>query len=216
MRYLIVVAHPDDEVLGAGGLIHSALKRGDSVRVVIMNSTDIESRPKMDSSLVRSHEIMGITDCIKFPYRNLHLSELISSMVLDIEHEIAVFRPDIIVTHYYGDIHPDHKAVFYATEQASRLFQRHPSGVPVTGLYCMDVPSSTNWGHSAFKPDTYFGFDEDDMNAKIEALRVYENVLREPPHPRSERAIVAHNVSVGSDTGFMYAEGFECVWQRIC
>ncbi|MBP5451372.1 MAG: PIG-L family deacetylase, partial [Treponema sp.] len=29
MKFLIVVAHPDDEVLGAGATIHKLIKRGD-------------------------------------------------------------------------------------------------------------------------------------------------------------------------------------------
>ena len=33
MRYLIVAAHPDDEVLGAGAMMHKAAGNGDEVYV---------------------------------------------------------------------------------------------------------------------------------------------------------------------------------------
>ena len=36
MKYLIVVAHPDDEVLGAGASIYKWTKQGDEVDVCIM------------------------------------------------------------------------------------------------------------------------------------------------------------------------------------
>lgn len=36
MRYLFVVAHPDDEVLGAGAFIFDAVRNGDAVGVVVM------------------------------------------------------------------------------------------------------------------------------------------------------------------------------------
>ena len=36
MKYLIVVAHPDDEVLGAGASIYKWTKQGDVVDVCIM------------------------------------------------------------------------------------------------------------------------------------------------------------------------------------
>ena len=36
MNYLIVVAHPDDEVLGAGGTMFAKSRRGDNVDVCIM------------------------------------------------------------------------------------------------------------------------------------------------------------------------------------
>ena len=36
MNYLVVVAHPDDEVLGAGATIHKLIKDGHNVAVAIM------------------------------------------------------------------------------------------------------------------------------------------------------------------------------------
>lgn len=36
MKYLIVVAHPDDEVLGAGASIYKWTHKGDTVDVAIM------------------------------------------------------------------------------------------------------------------------------------------------------------------------------------
>ena len=36
MKYLLVVAHPDDEVLGAGASIYKWCKNGDTVDVAIM------------------------------------------------------------------------------------------------------------------------------------------------------------------------------------
>jgi LmbE family N-acetylglucosaminyl deacetylase len=39
-RLLVIAPHPDDETLGAGGLIQAALARGGSVRVVILTAGD--------------------------------------------------------------------------------------------------------------------------------------------------------------------------------
>ena len=38
MKYLIVVAHPDDEVLGAGASIYKWTQQGDTVDVCIMSA----------------------------------------------------------------------------------------------------------------------------------------------------------------------------------
>ena len=38
MNYLVVVAHPDDEVLGAGATIHKLISEGHNVAVAIMVS----------------------------------------------------------------------------------------------------------------------------------------------------------------------------------
>ena len=40
MNYLFVVAHPDDEVLGAGALIHKLHRMGERVAVYVLNTLD--------------------------------------------------------------------------------------------------------------------------------------------------------------------------------
>lgn len=212
MRLMIIVAHPDDEIIGAGAIISKAIQSGDSVRIVIMNGGNIESRPDMENDIAKSHKVMGITDSKVYSYENLFLDRQIPDMVKDIERELVDFEPDYIITHFYGDVHPDHKAVFRAVEQASRLTQRHESEHQIKGLYCMNVPSSTNWGHDAFNPDVYVGFDDEIMDRKIEALRVYKNVLRHDTHPRSERALRAQAIACGADVGLPFAEGVKTVW----
>ena len=39
-RHLFVVAHPDDEVLGAGGFIYDAARAGDEIGVAVLNTCD--------------------------------------------------------------------------------------------------------------------------------------------------------------------------------
>lgn len=213
MKSIIIVAHPDDEVLGAGAFILGQLNDGNSVRVVIMNGTEIQSRPSMEDDMKRSHEMLGIMDVHTYAYKNLTLQGFVPQMVTDIESELSSFRPDIVVTHFYGDIHPDHKAVFSASEQAVRICQRHKTDFRIKGFYCMDVPGSTEWGHESFVPDIYVGFDKKTMRAKIDALAVYKNVVRESPHPRSKRSLIAHAVATGAAVGIDFAEGLKCVWE---
>ena len=76
----------------------------------------------------------------------------------------------------------------------------------------MSIPSSTNWGHDAFRPDVYVGFDDEIMALKIESLKAYKNVLRHDTHPRSERTLVAQATALGSDVGLLFAEGLKTVW----
>ena len=50
MRYLIVAAHPDDEVLGAGGTIFKLINEGNDVAVAIM-SYHAEARNNISDTL---------------------------------------------------------------------------------------------------------------------------------------------------------------------
>ena len=82
----------------------------------------------------------------------------------------------------------------------------------------MEIQSSTDWGTNAallpFTPNTFVQVDEAGIDAKIDALAVYENVIRPFPHPRSPEAIRALAALRGSQSGYQAAEAFQCVFQR--
>lgn len=214
MRYMFVVAHPDDEVLGAGAFIHKAIKNGEEVCVVILNADYEKTRKEMFNDIKRSHKVLGITNSALFAFRNMGFyTENHREMVESIEKEMREFKPDFIFTHNDKDLHSDHHITSMVTQQAARLWQRHSKGHKVKGLYFMEIPSSTNWGKDDFKPDTYVEVSEEDMGAELAALTVYQNVVRESPHPRSEEALIAHAIVRGSDIGYHLAKAFKTVWR---
>lgn len=53
MNYLVVVAHPDDEILGAGATIHKLIEAGNKVAVAIMVS---QAAARKDLSLSLSED----------------------------------------------------------------------------------------------------------------------------------------------------------------
>lgn len=214
MKYLFVVAHPDDEVLGAGGFIKQVVDNGDEVSVVILNADYEKTRQGMMDDLLKSHKILGINRRLLCSYTNMNFfREDQRGMVETIEKEIREFCPDVIFTHYEKDIHSDHKITSIITQQAARLWQRHNDCHKVKALYFMEVMSSTNWGANDFVPDTYVDVKPEAIEAKLEALRVYDNVLRPVPHPRSEEAITGLAVIRGSEIGYAYAEAFKTCWR---
>lgn len=214
MRYMFVVAHPDDEVLGAGAFIHKAIKRGDDVSVVILNADYEKTRSEMFNDIKKSHEVLGVKDVALFSFRNMDFfNEDHREMVESIEDEIRAFKPDVIFTHDENDLHSDHRITSMCTQQAARLWQRHSKGHKVQALYFMEVLSSTNWSRHAFKPDTYVSVDKKDMEAEINALTVYQNVVRDAPHPRSIECIQALSVLRGADIGYKHAKAFKTCWR---
>lgn len=214
MRYMFVVAHPDDEVLGAGAFIHKAISEGNEVCVVILNADFEKTRNEMFNDIKKSHDILGVTNSALFSYRNMGFyGENHRDMVESIESEMRAFEPDYIFTHNDKDLHSDHHITSMVTQQAARLWQRHSSGYKAKALYFMEILSSTNWGKDDFKPDTYVWVSESDMEAKVAALECYQNVVRPDPHPRSKRNIFAQASLRGCDIGYTYAEAFKTVWR---
>ena len=77
----------------------------------------------------------------------------------------------------------------------------------------MEVLSSTNWSYSAFKPDTYVQVSRYNIDAKKNALLVYDNVIRPAPHPRSLISLDSLATMRGCEIGYEYAEAFMTCWR---
>lgn len=223
-KHLFVVAHPDDEVLGAGAFIYDAIKRGDKVAVAVLNTCDTtryeDDRNRIIDDLAESHRRLGGIAGYLFHYTdsNFHNADH-RKMVRDIEDVIREFQPDTIFTQHPGDINTDHYWTAASCMEAFRLWQRGRENVhPIEALYLMEVQSSTDWAlnpsEERFKPNTYVKVSAEAVDAKVDALAAYENVLRPVPHPRSTKALYALPVLRGAQAGYPLAEAFECVFRR--
>ncbi len=224
-RHLFVVAHPDDEVLGGGAFIYEAVRRGDEVAVLVLNTCDTtryeEDYTKIVKDLERSHDILGIGRRYLHTYTdsNFHNADH-RKMVQDIEAAIRDFQPDNIFTQHPGDVNTDHYWTAATCMEAFHLFQRGREKInPISGLYLMEVQSSTDWALNPsikkFEPNTYIEVSASAVEAKIQSLLAYENVVRPVPHPRSIEALRALPVLRGAQAGVPYAEAFECVFRAV-
>lgn len=221
-KYLFVVAHPDDEILGAGAFIYDAARRGDEIAVAILNTCDYTrytERKKLLADMRESHEILGVSQCYTFEYldSNFHREDH-RKMVEDIESVIRDFQPNVLFTQHPGDINTDHYWTAASCMEAFRLWQRGRERVEaIREFFLMEVQSSTDWAlnpsESRFNPNTYVWVSQNGVEAKIKALSVYENVIRAAPHPRSVEALRALPVLRGAQSGVPYAEAFECVFR---
>lgn len=224
MKYLFVVAHPDDEVLGAGALIHKLHMRGEETAVFVLNSIDttryLDNPDGLECDLERSGEVVGVGQMIVSDYTDSEFHNASHrKMVQDIERVIAEVKPDFIFTHHPADINSDHYWCSQSCQEAARYGQRgRYDAEPVKGLFFMEVQSSTDWHTNValrpFEPNCFVEVSDEDVEAKIAALDVYENVIRDFPHPRSPEAIKALAAIRGSQSGYLAAEAFQCVFRR--
>lgn len=220
MKYLIVVAHPDDEVLGCGASIYKWSKT-DTVDVCIM-STEAKARAfrpgdeELDSDLNSATDFIGISKKYEGSFPNiemntvphLHLVQFIESAIKDSE-------PDIVITHHPADTNNDHLQTSMACQEAIRLFQRRPEVKRIQEFWYMEVPSCTEWAVNSamnlFVPNCYVEVGMDGVEAKIKALSMYRGVMRDYPHPRSAEYITGLAAYRGGQWGVRYAEAFEIV-----
>ena len=77
MNYLVVVAHPDDEVLGAGATIHKLIKEGHKVAVATM-ANHAAARANISDTLQadqkKAFEIMGVSKSYSADFPNIKMS----------------------------------------------------------------------------------------------------------------------------------------------
>ena len=213
---LIIVAHPDDEVIGVGGTILKLQKEyGYEVRVEFMTTT--KQNKKWDQAAEVS-EILNVE--IDRPHYSgtgeaftpLELDgEPITNIIEHIEDLLETYEPEIVFTHHIGDLNQDHRIVSEAVLVATRPFP----GQPVKKVYTFDTASSTEWSFGEFpkfEPNVFIDITEY-FNIKMKALMIYEEEIRDQefPHPRSIEALTASSKLKGSVAGVNRAETFRLV-----
>ncbi len=224
MAYLIVAAHPDDEVLGAGATMYKLAQRGEEVNVCIMcgqamarahRPTDNELAEDTSSSM----SILGVKRVFLGNFPNIQFNSVPHlELVQFIEKAIVDCGADVLITHHPADLNNDHLHTSLACQAAARLFQRRSDVKPLRELLFMEVPSATEWGLNTamgrFEPDTFFEVGKEAVDKKIEALSQYRGVMRDYPHPRSREALEGLAAFRGGQSGCRYAESFECAFRR--
>lgn len=221
MNYLIVVAHPDDEVLGAGATIHKLISQGHKVAVAIM-SGHAAARANISATLAedeaKAMSIIGVEKTYHADFPNIKMNTVPHlDLVQFIEMCIKDWQTEAIITHHPSDVNIDHQETSRAAMAACRLFQR-TTGIPPMRLFAyMEVPSSTEWSlnvaENRFQPNYFIEVGKEGVEKKIQALSAYAGVMRPYPHPRSKEALTGLAASRGAQAGCDYAEAFECVFR---
>ena len=222
MKYLIVVAHPDDEVLGVGATVHKLIQEGNDVAICIM-ANHAAARGNLSATLdedeKRALDILGIDKVYQADFPNIKMNTVPHlELVQFIEKAILDFGAEAIITHHPADTNNDHVMTSSAAQAAVRLFQRR-EGIPFLKLFMyMEVLSSTEWAldssSNRFMPNYFVEIGEQGVAVKLQALNEYKGVMRPYPHPRSKQAIEGLAAYRGAQAGCNYAEAFECVFRR--
>lgn len=225
MKYLLVVAHPDDEVLGAGASIYKWAHTGHTVDVCIM-CTEAKARAfrpedkELNDDLNASANFLGINKKYEATFPNIEMNTVPHiKLVQFIENAIIESEPDIVITHHPADTNNDHLQTSMSCQEAIRLFQRRSEIKPLKEFWYMEVPSCTEWAINSamqrFTPNCYVEVGLQGIDAKIKALSMYRGVMRPYPHPRSIEYIKGLAAHRGSQWGINYAEAFEIALRKF-
>lgn len=217
----VVAAHPDDEVLGCGGVIARLAASGRDVHVAILGegATSREAvRPaessdvaRLASQAVQAGDILGAASVRLFglPDNRFDAVDLLDIVKL-VEEFLDDVRPSSVLCHHGGDLNIDHRQCFEAVLTATRTVP----GSTVAHVATFEVASSTDWAYqrvgTPFHPNLFVDVTTS-IDKKIAAMAVYAEEVRPFPHPRSLESLRAQAARWGSTAGVEAAEAFEIV-----
>lgn len=216
MKVLVVAPHPDDEVLGCGGVMARHAAAGDEVYVTVVGrgipeKFSDESVARSRGELVEAHRVLQVTDCrfLDFPVPRLdtvpghELADALGGL-------ISEWQPHTMYLPHHGDIHTDH----YHVHTAGLVAARPLAGCPVRRVLAYETLSETEWARptpdTVFQP-TVFVDIEPFLEQKVEAMACYQSKLVAPPHPRSLETIRSLAHLRGSTAYLAAAEAFMLV-----
>ena len=181
-RLVVLAAHPDDETLGAGGLIAAAVRLG--IEVDIVCATDGEgshprspTRTPEELAVIRAEEGRRAAQALGVDGDHVHRVGLPDGSVGD-HHDVLTTRlvevlgdgrTTVLVAPWRRDGHPDHEAAGRAAAAAARRTGADLWEYPVWFWHWGD-PEQAPW--SELKP---FELDEDALRAKQFAIHAHKS-----------------------------------------
>lgn len=219
MRILVVAAHPDDEVLGAGASIAKWSEAGHEVytlilgegvtsRQVVRNSdSDSNQLGILHSEMIRANRELGVREVFseKLPDNRFDQIDLLDVVKL-VEKTIAEVKPQLVLTHFKSDLNIDHQI----TNQAVLTASRPVPNTEITAVWSFETLSATEWNYPlSFSPNLFHQVTQAQLNCKIRAMQIYQSELRDYPHPRSIEGIRITAENWGIKNGVQFAEAFQ-------
>jgi LmbE family N-acetylglucosaminyl deacetylase len=224
-RIMIVVAHPDDELLGCGATINKLISEYNcTIRAVILGEGITSRSEQRDVDEVKQelsiHKSNITTAAQKIGYSSVGVYDFpdnrfdtvaLLDIIKIIEKEKDEFRPEAIFTHHGGDLNIDHQRTFEAVMTACRPLKNEI----VKTILTFETPSGTEWRSPSdprqFLPNLFIEISDNNLSAKIKGMESYEFEKRSFPHPRSPEALKIQAQRWGIIVGKDLVEPFQVI-----
>lgn len=204
-RVLIIAPHPDDEVLGCGGLIAKLSKTTD-INVILVTDGSGAGELPVGTDAIRQQEmrdslaILGVNDltCLNEPDGFFKSSP---DFIGKIKKQLIQFDPEWIFIPSIDDFHRDHHRIGCAiiklakqNKLSARLFQFEVWN-PVSATHVIDIT--------------------DVIKTKLEALRCHQSILSCAPYEQAITGLAKYRSLYLQNNNS--TESFaECYQEHIC
>lgn len=182
-RVLVFAAHPDDEIIGCGGLILKLKKNNKNVNISVVICSDgstgvTKHYRKKNLNIIRKNESLITSKKMKIDdilFLN-NKSQEIENNSLNLKKFIQIIRkkkPDLILTHNYEDRNRDHIAVYQLTIES--IFKASENIMPDLGR---SFYTKNAWSYEIYNlhlsPDIIINI-ENTIKEKIKLIRFHKS-----------------------------------------
>lgn len=223
-KLLVIAPHPDDEVIGCGGLISKVKEAGGKVFVLYLTvaTTKDFSSNGPSTKQERIKEIKKVAKFLRldgwrivFGKEALHLKldqvpqrEIINEIERGKKISLESVQPDIIAFPSFGDYNQDHRAAAEASFAACRPAVRALKHVPDLVLSYESPMNGYLHPTAAHRVNLVVELAKKHIQDKIKAMNLYKSQVRGPKHPRNGKTLEALAIVRGSLIGTEFGEGF--------
>lgn len=188
MKILVLVAHPDDEVIMCGATIDKLVKNKHHVYVTYYTLNDQAYFKKETQSMRRRRAMKEAIQSGKYlgydvnflKFQDMQLEKDKGKLIQSTIREIRRMKPDIIITHHAADKHIDHRTLSEIVPEAN--FQ---SGCALCGGQQTWKATVILQGEIDLEMTSIFNYhvvssiSEENLKRKIKSFSFYESVKNE-------------------------------------
>jgi len=222
VKLLAIVAHPDDAAIFCGGTLVKHADRGDEVAIAHVTAGEyggLEGQSEAEVTKRRKAEARTAADALGadvefLGYEDGRVTYSLSAR-LEIVETIRRHDPDVVVTHYREDMHPDHRATSRLVTDAyymASLPLVDAEGEPTDprNVYYFGKPTAD------FEPTVHVDVSEH-IETKVGAIEAHESQVEfleshggiDAEFDGLIEGVRAENRNAGKRVGARYAEGFD-------
>lgn len=131
-KVLVLSPHPDDDVMGCGGLLYSLSESGSKIKVIYFSDgsrgtkngkINLELIGRREIEARESGKVLGVGEekFLRLPDKRIVANTELATVI---RREIEFDKPDLLLAPGMDELHPDHHAVAEALALAIRNFDQ--------------------------------------------------------------------------------------------
>lgn len=175
-RVVVVSPHPDDESLGAGGLVATAASAGCQVVIIFVTDGEAADPDRRDLAAIRRLESVAATRCLD-PSGSIKVVRLgladgavrDAAQLLESRLEGVLEPGDLVIAPIPDDGHPDHTATSTAASAAAAHVGADVLWFPVWAWHCHDPADSS------LRRGVRLDLDPAALARKVKAIGCYQS-----------------------------------------